>query len=371
MKICGKAMRMAVFVLTLTVLLTLGMPSGVITAQAREIFHITAKSAAGGGITDEGRHGVKEGNDKTYHIYPDAGHRVNYVVVDGQNIGAVTEYTFEDVDRDHEIYVYFISGSASDQNVVSKKTLSVLGSFSLTSGAGAYAPDAKVTVDAGTMAGFSFAGWLASDGKIYPSAKTTITMPKYDLVLYANWVADGIPGVSNQIATTNLKGDQALGWKAVTEKLATFTAADLLEGSGSTMNVSTAGFNCYVDASAIAVLNTRPGMALNVSYGTDASFTFFGDSNNALFRGTELSYTSTTKSTGALHEKEITFAEQGSIGTGIYANVLLSEAAVGQTVNVYIVDAKGNEALYLTTVVDASNRIAVPLAAKVTLRIKY
>ena len=89
MKICGKAMRMAAFVLTLTVLLTLGMPSGVITAQAREIFHITAKSAAGGGITDEGRHGVKEGNDKTYHIYPDAGHRVNYVVVDGQNIGAV------------------------------------------------------------------------------------------------------------------------------------------------------------------------------------------------------------------------------------------------------------------------------------------
>lgn len=371
MKSRKNIMRIVAFILIFTMLTVWGMPSNIITAEAKDTYHITATAAAGGGITDEGRHNVKKGRDKTYHIYPDAGHRVNYVMVDGQNIGAVTEYTFEDVDRNHEIYVYFISASASNQNAVSKKTLSVLGSFSLTSGAGSYAPDAKVTVDAGTMAGFSFAGWLASDGKIYPSAKTTITMPKYDLVLYANWVADGIPGVSNQIATTNLKGDQALGWKAITEKLATFTAADLMDGFGTTMNVSTAGFNCYVDASAIAILNTRPGMALNVSYGTDASFTFFGDANNALFRGTELSYTSTTKSTGALHEKEITFAEQGSIGTGICANIMLSEAVAGQAVNIYIVDAKGNEVLYLTTVVDAANRIVVPLAAKVTLRIKY
>ena len=106
-------------------------------------------------------------------------------------------------------------------------------------------------------------------------------------------------------------------------------------------------------------------------YGADVSFTFFGDVDNSLFMGTELSYTSTTKSTGVLHEKEITFAEQGAIGTGISANVLLSEAAVGQTVYVYLVDASGNEALYMAAVVDAANRIAVPLSAKLNFKVKY
>lgn len=365
-----KMMRVWTLMLTLAVMLAFGVPSNVITVEAKSTYHITAKAAAGGGITDEGTHNVKKGKDKTYHIYPDSGYRVNYVTIDGVNIGAVTEYTFEDVDEDHEIYVYFISGSAS-QNAVSKKKLTVLGSFSLTSGTGSYAPNTSVTVDAGTMAGFSFGGWLASDGRIYPSAKATFTMPNYDLILYANWVADGTPGALNQAATTNLKGEQVYGWTAIAEKLATFTSKDLQSSLDSTLQVSAAGFNCYVDAAAIAVLNARQGMALNISYGADASFTFFSDADNSLFTGTELSYTSTTKSTGALHEKEISFAEQGVIGTSICANVLLPEAFVGQNVYVYLVDANGNEALYMPAVVDAANKVSVPLAAKINFKIKY
>ncbi len=371
MKICGKVITISVSALILTVLMAFAVPSSGITVKARETHHITAKAAAGGGITDEGTLNVMEGDDKTYHIYPDAGHRVNYVTVDGQNIGAVTEYTFHDVKRNHEIYVYFITGSAQEQNVVNRKNLSVLGSFSLKNGSGSYVPNTKVTVDAGTVPGFRFAGWLASDGRIYPSAVTAITMPKYDLILYANWVAEGMNGALSQIATTNLKGEQAYGWAAITEKLATFTAKDLQNGSGNTMNMSIGGFNCYVDAAAIAVLNARPGMALNISYGTDASFTFYGDMDNSLFLGTELSYTCTTKSTGAVHEKEIDFAEPGAIGTAVTANVLLPEAAVGQAAYVYLVDANGNEALYLPAVVDGGNRVSVPLAAKVDFRIKY
>lgn len=369
MNISKKILRAWALVLTLAMALAFGVPSNVITAEAKSTYHITAKAAAGGGITDEGTHTVRRGKDKTYHIYPDSGHRINYVTVDGVNIGAVTEYTFEDVNRDHEIYAYFISGSSSGQDAVSKKNLKVLGSFSLTSGAGSYAPNTNVTVDAGSVAGFSFAGWLASDGTIYPSAKTTLKMPSYDLILYANWVADGTPGAFNQAATTNLKGEQAAGWTAITEKLATFTSKDLK--SGTTMEVSTTGFNCYIDAAAIAVLNARQGVALNVSYGADASFTFFSDADNSLFTGTELSYTSTTKSTGLLHEKEISFAEQGAIGTGICINVLLPEAFVGQNVYVYLVDANGNEVMYMPAVVDAANKVSVPLAAKVSLRIKY
>ncbi len=371
MKSVKKGMRILVFVLSVAMAAAFGLPGNVMTAEAKSRYQITAKSAAGGGITDEGTHTVRKGKDKSYNIYPDAGYRVNYVTIDGKNIGAVTEYTFEDVDADHEICVYFISASSPDPNAVSKKTLNVLGSFSLKSGNGSYAPNTKVTVDAGAVAGFRFAGWLASDGKIYPSAISTITMPNYDLILYANWVAEGTAGALSQIATTNLKGEQVFGWAAITEKLTTFTAKDLQKGSGSTMNMNIGGFNCYVDAAAIAALNTRPGMALNISYGTDASFTFYGDMDNSLFFGTELSYMCTTKSVGAVHEKEISFAEQGAIGTAITANVLLPEAAVGQAAYVYLVDAAGNEVLYLPAVVDGANRVSVPLSAKVNFRIKY
>ena len=74
---------------------------------------------------------------------------------------------------------------------------------------------------------------------------------------------------------------------------------------------------------------------------------------------------------GAVHEKEISFAEQGAIGTAITANVLLPEAAVGQAAYVYLVDAAGNEVLYLPAVVDGANRVSVPMSAKVKFRIKY
>lgn len=371
MKNAKKSMKLLVYVLLIAMAVAFVLPGNMMMAEAKSRYQITAKSAAGGGITDEGTHTVRKGEDKSYNIYPDAGYRVNYVTIDGRNIGAVTEYTFEDVNSDHEICVYFISASSPDPNAVSKKTLNVLGSFSLKNGSGSYAPNTKVTVDAGAMAGFRFAGWLASDGKIYPAAISTITMPKYDLILYANWVAEGTADALSQIATTNLKEEQAFGWAAITQKISTFTAKDLQKGSGSTMNMNIGGFNCYVDAAAIAALNTRPGMALNISYGADVSFTFYGDADNSLFMGTELSYMCTTKSAGTVHEKEISFVEQGAIGTGITANVLLSEAAVGQTAYVYLIDAGGNEVMYLPAVVDGAKRISVPLAAKVNFRIRY
>lgn len=369
MKINKKIVKMWVAIFAFMEAFAFGIPSNVTTVEAKETYHVTASAAAGGGITDEGTMNIREGEDVTYHIYPDSGHVVNYVMVDGENVGAVTEYTFYDLDRDHEIQAYFITEAA--RNVVYKKNLTVVGSYSLTNGTGSYQPNTKVTIDAGIMPGFRFAGWLASDGKIYPSAQSVITMPNYDLILYANWTADGVVGGLNQIATTNLKGAQLYGWTAIADKLVTFTAKDTQGGKSAAMEVNISGFNCYVDAAAVAVLNARQGIALNVSYGADVSFTFLSDLDNTFFTGTELSYTSATTSAGYMHEKKIYFAEPGVIGTGILANIYLPEAVAGQNAFVYLMDASGNEIIYMTAVVDGANRISVPLAAKVNLKIAY
>lgn len=368
MKINKKFVRTWAVLLAFAVAFAFLAPFNVATVEAKT-YHIKAWAAAGGGITDEGTKNVKGGKDITYHIYPDSGHVVNYVMVDGENIGAVNEYTFHNVDRDHEIYVYFITEAA--RNVVNKKNLTVVGSYSLTNGTGSYQPNAKVTIDAGIMPGFRFAGWLASDGKIYPSAQSVITMPDYDVILYANWTADGAVGGLSQIATTNLKGDQVYGWTGIADKLVTFSPKDTQDGKSATMNVSVSGFNCYVDAATIAVLNARQGIALNVSYGADVSFTFLSDIENIFFTGTELSYTSTTTSAGFAHVKNIYFAEQGVIGTSVFANVYLPEAVTGQNAYVYLIDEKGNELAYMTAVVDGANRISVPLAAKINFKVTY
>ena len=97
MKSVKKGMRILVFVLSIAMAAAFGLPGNVMTAEAKSRYQITAKSAAGGGITDEGTHTVRKGKDKSYNIYPDAGYRVNYVTIDGKNIGAVRseEHTSE------------------------------------------------------------------------------------------------------------------------------------------------------------------------------------------------------------------------------------------------------------------------------------
>lgn len=337
-----------------------------ITVNAKEpdTFYISAAAAAGGTISNTGGSGIKGGNSKTYTISPYNGYRINYVEVDGNNVGAVTTYTFHNVWENHSINAYFMTGSAA-------KKLTVVGSFTNASGAGSYTPGTKVTVDAGSVPGFVFAGWTASDGIIYPMPRMSYTMPGYDVLLYANWIQSGSPNAFAQITTINLKGQQLTSWADITNKLASFGSSDLNQPGSPILKVTAGGSCCYVDAAPIAMLNTRQGIALDVSYGADASFTFYSDMDNSLFTGSDFTYTCSTENTLFFHEKKLSFTQPGAINTGICLNMTLPDAQIGQTAYVYIVDEKGTEIMYLPTVVDAENKITIPLSAKVSLNIKY
>lgn len=336
-----------------------------------DAYIITANAAAGGSISDAGGYSVYRGDSKTYTISPYSGYRINYVEVDGDNVGAVSSYTFEDIHENHSISAYFLSGIAANQNNVPKKKLTVIGSFSGISGAGDYAPGTKVTIDAGSVPGFSFAGWIASDGIIYPMSTMTYVMPAYDVLLYANWVQAGTPNALSQITTTNLKEPQLSGWTDITNRLATFNADDLAQPGSPIMKVAIGGINCYVDAAPIAMLNTRQGTALEISYGNDASFTFYSDVDNSKFAGTDLSYTCSARTSLFFHEKSLVFTQPGAINTGISVNVSLPDAQPGQIAYVYLVNENGAEIIYLPAIVDAEQKISVPISAKINLSIKY
>ncbi len=69
-------------------------------------YTITAGSSTGGSILPSGVVGVSSGTNRVFTMTPTAGFHVDSVVVDGVNIGAVTNYTFFGVTTNHTIDVY-------------------------------------------------------------------------------------------------------------------------------------------------------------------------------------------------------------------------------------------------------------------------
>lgn len=70
-------------------------------------YDITATAGEGGSIEPSGTVAVMEGEDQTFVITPDNGYRVAEVLVDGEDVGAVTSYTFTDVKAAHTIEAIF------------------------------------------------------------------------------------------------------------------------------------------------------------------------------------------------------------------------------------------------------------------------
>jgi hypothetical protein len=70
-------------------------------------YTITATSGANGSIDPTGVVTVTEGEDKTFTITPDTDYQVADVLVDSASVGAVDEYTFENLNEDHTISATF------------------------------------------------------------------------------------------------------------------------------------------------------------------------------------------------------------------------------------------------------------------------
>lgn len=77
-------------------------------------FAITAEAGNGGSISPVGTSEVQYNKSITYTITPDDGYEIENVIVDGKNVGAVSEYTFESVSEKHTIYVAFTEVKSDD-----------------------------------------------------------------------------------------------------------------------------------------------------------------------------------------------------------------------------------------------------------------
>ena len=70
-------------------------------------YTIKATAGAGGSISPSGNVSVRGGRDQIFTITPDQGYAVSDVKIDGESVGAVTSYSFENVRKAHTIAVSF------------------------------------------------------------------------------------------------------------------------------------------------------------------------------------------------------------------------------------------------------------------------
>ena len=68
---------------------------------------LTASAGNHGTIEPKGEIVVNEGQDQAFTIIPDAGYKINEVIVNGNSIGIVDEYTFTNIKKDNTIEVKF------------------------------------------------------------------------------------------------------------------------------------------------------------------------------------------------------------------------------------------------------------------------
>lgn len=85
--------------------------SGGTTTKVVGNYTIIASSGANGTISPEGSVTVTAGADKTFTITADAGYHISNVTVDSVSKGAVSSYTFEDVQANHTIHATFAKNS--------------------------------------------------------------------------------------------------------------------------------------------------------------------------------------------------------------------------------------------------------------------
>ena len=86
--------------------------------DAYSYYTIKATAGAGGSISPSGNVSVREGRDQTFTITPDKDYAVSNVKIDGESIGAVKSYTFENVKESHTIEVVFMKANGNPQTGV-------------------------------------------------------------------------------------------------------------------------------------------------------------------------------------------------------------------------------------------------------------
>jgi hypothetical protein len=118
---------------------------------AINISTINASAGAGGSISPSGTVTVNNGANRSFTITPDANYHVADVLVDGSSVGAVTDYTFNNVTASHTISASFAASTPLSITTSSLPSGTLLAPYSQTLTATGGVPSYSWSVSAGAL----------------------------------------------------------------------------------------------------------------------------------------------------------------------------------------------------------------------------
>jgi uncharacterized repeat protein (TIGR02543 family) len=151
---------------------------------AKRTFTIAASAGTGGSIDPSGNVVVEYGDSQSFTITPEAGFKIADVLVNGNSVGAVAGYDFENVTDNQTIHATF------ELLPVKLYTLTLLDNpigAGILSGGGSYEEGELVPVSAVANAGYAFVNWTRDEEEVSTSAAFNFEMPGENVTLVANF----------------------------------------------------------------------------------------------------------------------------------------------------------------------------------------
>jgi hypothetical protein len=214
-----------------------------VSTTAPTTFTITASAGGGGTISPSGGVIVNQGSNQTFAITANSGFSISSVTVDGTNVGAVSSYTFSNVQANHTISATFAANPT----------------FTITASAGAngtISPSGTVPVNQGANQAFTIAansGYSISsvtvDGTSVGAVSTyTFSNVQANHTISATFVVNS--GVTVTVATGFY--NHALSAAQTGTFTATFDASASISPSNALVGLSQGSAAAYTDI-AVAV----------------------------------------------------------------------------------------------------------------------
>jgi hypothetical protein len=204
-------------------------------------FTITPSAGSGGSISPSSTVTVNQGGNQTFTITPNSGFLVAGVSVDGVSQGALTTYTFSNVQSNHTISASF--------NPVPQFTITASAGTN-----GSISPSGTITVNQGASQSFTIAansGFVVSSVLVDGASQGTITSYTFSNVqtnhtISATFAAGNT--CTNETGTTNT----ALSSAQSGTFTATWDATPSISGINATMSLCSGSQTAYASYSCIA-----------------------------------------------------------------------------------------------------------------------
>ena len=97
-----------ILVLFMVITLLMNGCTALCPSPTPSIYTITATYGTGGSIDPEGEISLVEGTNQLFTIIPDEGFEIDNVLINGTSVGAVSAYTFTDIQQNHTIEASFV-----------------------------------------------------------------------------------------------------------------------------------------------------------------------------------------------------------------------------------------------------------------------